>query len=222
MERECIDFNALVDYIAGNLPDKVRDRMMEHISRCDKCLENIASVTRIMQDSGLDVWEPMSEKEARIVLERVNKHLLKRLPRREGVKPESVKRKFLEWVKGLTPDFSLEYGFARSPGLSGDPCTDHICIKEVFFDDLNTDMFVERDNDKFCIQIKVHKDNEMAKNVRLTLKRHGASTVSRLASDGYELFEGLPFGNYELALSQKLLEKGYYSFEIGEEGINEK
>ena len=221
MGTGCIDFDTLVHYITGNLPDKKRDRVMEHISRCDNCLENIASATRIMGDNDLDRWEAMPEKEALVVLEKVNMNLLRSSPKQPCLKPETVKKKFLEWVRGLTPDFSLQYGFARAPGFSDASFTDHICIKK-FFGDLRADIFMEKCDDKFCVQIKVYKDNKMAKNVRATLTREGGGSVSRLASDGYRLFEDLPFGSYQLVLAQKLLNKGSYLFAINKEGIHEK
>jgi len=217
----CIDFDTLVDYITGNLPDKKRDRVMEHISRCDNCLENIASATRIMGDNDLDRWEAMPEKEALVVLEKVNMNLLRSSPKKPCPKLETVKKKFLEWVRGLTPDFSLQYGFARAPGFSDASFTDHICIKKIF-GDLRADIFMEKCDDKFCVQIKVYKDNKMAKNTRVTLTREGGGSVSRLASNGYKLFEDLPFGSYQLVLAQKLLKKGSYLFAINKEGIHEK
>ena len=217
----CIDFDTLVDYITGNLPDKKRDRVMEHISRCDNCLENIASATRIMGDNDLDRWEAMPEKEALVVLEKVNMNLLRSSPKQPCPKLETVKKKFLEWVRGLTPDFSLQYGFARAPGFSDASFTDHICIKKIF-GDLRADIFMEKCDDKFCVQIKVYKDNKMAKNTRVTLTREGGGSVSRLASNGYKLFEDLPFGSYQLVLAQKLLKKGSYLFAINKEGIYEK
>jgi hypothetical protein len=221
MGTGCIDFDTLVHYITGNISDKKRDRVMEHISRCDNCLENIASATRIMGDNDLDRWEAMPEKEALVVLEKVKMNLLSSSPKQPGFKPETVKEKFLEWVRGLTPDFSLQYGFARAPGLSDAPFTDHICIKKTF-GDLRADIFMEKCDDKFCVQIKVYKDNKMAKNARVTLTREGGGSVSRLASEGYKLFEDLPFGSYQLVLAQKLLKKGSYLFAINKEGIHEK
>ncbi len=221
MGTGCIDFDILLDYITGNLPDKKRDQVMEHISRCDRCLENIAGATRIMGDNDLDRWKPMPEKEALSVLEKVNKNLLRSSPKQPGLKPETVKKTFLEWVRGLTPDFSLQYGFARAPGLSDTPFTDHICIKKIF-GDFQAEIFMEKCDDKFCAQIKVHKDNKMAKNVRVTLAREGGGSVSRLLGNGYKLFEDLPFGSYQLVLAQKLLEKGSYLFAVNKEGINEK
>jgi len=221
MGTGCIDFDILVDYITGNLPDKKRDRVMEHILRCDNCLENIANATRIMGDNDLDKWKAMPEKEALSVLEKVNMNFLRSSPKQPCLKPKAVKKKFLEWVQGLTPDFSLQYGFARAPGFSGASFTDHICIKKIF-GDLRADIFMEKCDDGFCVQIKVYKDNKMAKNVRVTLTREGGGSVSRLVSDGYKLFEDLPFGSYQLVLAQKLLKKGSYLFAINKEGIHEK
>ena len=221
MGTGCIDFDILVDYITGNLTDKKRDRVMEHISRCDNCLENIASATRIMGDNDLNKWELMPGKEALVVLEKVNVNLLRSSPKQPYLKPETVKKKFLEWVRGLTPDFSLQYGFARAPGFSNASFTDHICIKKIF-SNLHTDIFMEKCDDRFCVQIKIHEKNKMAKNVRVTLTREGGGSVSRLVSDGYKLFEDLPFGSYQLVLAQKLLKKGSYLFAINKEGIYEK
>ncbi|MDL1963465.1 MAG: hypothetical protein LWW98_03840 [Deltaproteobacteria bacterium] len=221
MGTGCIDFDILVDYITGNLPDKKRVRVMEHISECNNCLENIANATRIMGDNDLNRWEPMPEKKALAVLEKVNMNLLRSSPKQPCLKPETIKKKLLEWVRGLTPDFSLQYGFARTHGLGEASLTDHICIKKIF-GDFRADIFMEKCDDKFCVQIKVHKNNKMAKNVRVTLTREGGGSVSRLASDGYKLFENLPFGSYQLVLAQKLLNKGSYLFAINKEGIYEK
>lgn len=221
MQSECIDFDTVVSYVAGDLPNNERDRLAEHISKCDNCMENIASAIKIMEDNYLDAWEPMPEKDARIVVEKVDRNLLRLSPEPSSLREKAVKKRFLKWVSGLTPDFSLQYGFARAPSLNGAAVTDHIRTEKMF-DDLHADVFMEKEMDKFCIQIKVYKDNKRVKNVRFTLTRRGAGSVSRLSSDGYQLFEGLLFGSYELALAQNLLEKGNYFFEINEEGINEQ
>ena len=117
----------------------------------------------------------------------------------------------MEWIRGLPSGFSLQYGFARAPGLSGAPVTDYICIRKNF-NDLRADIFLEKSDDRFYTQLRVYKENKKAKNVRIALTRDEGSSVSRLADEGYKLFEDLPFGSYQLMLTQNLLEKGNYFF----------
>ncbi len=173
-----------------------------------------------MKNSALDEWDPISEQAAQIALKSLDHRTDGPSPENKSILP-SLKEKTLRWVKGLVPDYSLQYGFARAPGLSNASSADYIHLEKIS-DNLQSEIFFEKYDDRFCFQIRVLTDNKKAGNVRVTLKRQEGGPVSRLLKDGHKLFEDLPFGTYHLIIAPKNSDKAEYSFEVNEAGIHEK
>lgn len=220
MTTLCTDLDMLASFFGDRLSDEDKNRMMKHLTECPTCLENFASASSIMKNSVLDEWDPISEQAAQ--------NALKSLDRRTddpGTENKSIlpllKEKTVRWVKGLVSDYPLQYGFARAPGLSNASSADHIHLKKIS-DNLQSEIFFEKYDDRFCFQIRVLTENKRAGNVRITLKRQGGGPVSRLLKDGHRLFEDLPFGTYHLIIEPKNSDKAEYSFEVNEAGIHEK
>ncbi len=202
MKSSCMELDVLAMYIKGSLSEQETDRFEEHLSECDVCLEEFVIANKHVRDKDLSEWEPVPEEDALSVLEKVNNKI----------------KKFYKWVTALPSELALNPDFAlvRSDTLSP---TDYVRLGKNM-DDLQTDMYVEKTADnKVCIHARVHKENAIAKNVRLTFTGQENSIVSRLLKGDYELFENLSFGSYRLTVAQNAIEKGNHVFEISEQGI---
>ncbi len=209
MKSSCMDIEQLDAYIRQGLSDEERDRMEEHLSRCDACLEEFVIGTTLLRDTELTEWEHASED---AVLSVLNKFDI----------PEKLK-KFHAWTKRvLVPDLvsQPESAFVRN-GQNTSARAEYIFLNKDF-NDLHTEMCMEKlENSRFSIQTKVLKNTKNAKNVRITLMRTGGAVSSRPLKGFLERFIDLPYGQYRLILAQDAVEKGEYCFKIDDGGLNE-
>ena len=209
MKSRCIEIAVLAKYIEGSLSDKGRDRIEEHLSECDTCLEEFVIANTLLKDHDLIECEPVSEEVALSALKSLSI-------------PKKLK-KFYAWItKVLVPDSAGQPAFATVRKPDAASSVDYISIKKDM-NDLQVEMYIEKtEDDKARIRVRVLKDNISARNVRLTLIRQGGVIVSRLLKKNYVLFEDLPFGSYRFVVEQDALEKGEYLFKINEAGLNEE
>ena len=209
MKSRCIEIPVLAKYIEGRLSDKDRDRIEEHLSECDTCLEEFVIANTLLNDHALIECEPVSEKVALSALKSLNI-------------PKELK-KFYAWItKVLVPDSAGQSAFATVRKSDAASSVDYISIKK-HMNDLQVEMYIEKtEDDKTRIRVRVHKDNISARNVRLTLIGQGGVIVSRFLKEDYVLFEELLFGSYRFVVEQDALEKGEYLFKINEAGLNEE
>ncbi|MCP4683361.1 MAG: zf-HC2 domain-containing protein [Desulfobacterales bacterium] len=209
MKSSCMDIEQLDAYIRQRLPDEERDRMEEHLSRCDACLEEFVIGTTLLRDVKLSEWDQASEEEARSLLNGL--HL-----------PEKLKT-FYAWTKRVIPDLVLQPdpAFVRN-GENAPARTEYILLNKDF-NDLHAEMCLEKiRNSQFSIRTKVLKNTQTVKNVRLTLLREGGAVSSRPLKGLHERFKNLPYGQYRLILAQDAVDKGEYCFKIDDGGLDEK
>ncbi len=203
--KSCTELGMLAKYIRGSLSKKDMDRLEEHISVCDACLEEFVVANSIMRDKELSEWEPVSKEAALSLLDVLNNKI----------------RHFYEWITALPSELMLTPDFAPVRSDAGSP-VDYVYLSK-HMGELQTEMYVEKTaHDKVCFHARVFKENLGAKNVRLTFIRDEDAIVSRLLKDDYELFENMLFGSYCLTVRQNAMEKGSYHFEILPEGVGEK
>lgn len=209
MKSTCMEIDVLAGYIEGRLSDKDRDRIEEHLSECDTCLEELVIADTLLKNHDLIECEPVSEEVALSALKGLNI-------------PKELK-KFYAWItKVLVPDSAWQSAFATVRKSDAASSVDYISIKKDM-NDLHVEMYIEKtEDDKAMVRVRVHKDNISARNVRLTLIRQGGVIVSRFLKEDYVLFEELPFGSYRFVVEQDALEKGEYLFKINEAGLNEE
>ncbi len=213
MKSRCIDFDTLVNYIAGTLSGEDKDLILEHLSKCDICLQKFTSAASIMNDRELDKWDPMSEEDAQILLSDLNP------VRRFAKKLHKQTKNFfpIQKIKDFFyPDLPLQLDGVRSKGTASedfDSLSKKIGV-------LQAELSVEKERgNKADIRVKVFRGSEKADNISLTLVRDGRNIQACFLRDGYADFDNLSLGRYHLLLEQNSLEKKNLIFEIRKSGI---
>ncbi|QTA85544.1 anti-sigma factor family protein [Desulfonema magnum] len=209
MKLQCIDMDVLADYISGDLSDRERNQTEKHLAACDECLEEFVLARTLLDDSELAEYEPGPMELVRSLLQEVG---------------DTLKKKFSEWIRGLAPPEWIPH-YEPSPVRSGAMSDVGSMLVKKEINELQTELYVEKEaNDTARIWVKVAKNNNVAKNVCLTLIRDGKFPFGQILKRDreYVLFDRQPFGNYSLMLEQDAVEKGGYSFEITDAGFYEK
>ena len=213
MEVPCVDIEILSDIISGNLKKEERERIVAHIRTCKDCFERVHSALLVFNDSELDNWCELPEKNVKSIVKKIRKKTRKPLFNRK-----KIVEKVISWTGDLSPDFPLVYGYARNAAEPfSKPKTEFIHIQKDF-SDVKTIIFFEKYQDRFHIHIKMDSGHSETKNIRFNLiSRDGQ--VSRLLKEGYASFEDFPFGKYQLKAVHKQIEKGTYNFQIDRKGL---
>jgi len=216
MKTQCINFDLLTEYLGGKISIKNREKVEEHLSKCEECLDKFVMMKDFLNDPELTDLSEVSE----IKSEFKWKKILKK-----------IKNSIYEWTRELTPPaWTLQtlqavpvtvtankVRFRNRPGEKSP--VDFVLIKKKM-DDLITEIYVERSNEsEFNIKIRACKGNVLAKNVTIKMKRENGGPFGRKLKENYALIEDLPFGTYHMTLRQNKLTKGEYNFQINEKGI---
>jgi len=206
MKSPCIEIEMLAGYIGKSLSNKEREQMERHLAECDDCRDDFVTANILLNDKDLSEWEPLSKAG----------HEVKALKDKIAEQAE----KFYEWITAPLAELTLQPGFAGVRSQNESSATYIRLTPKI--DDLKMEICIEKvSTDKVCIYVKMLKERERAKNIRLKFIREGGGRVSRLLKKESEPFDNLSFGYYRMILVQNSQTKGEFSFEINETGVRE-
>lgn len=202
MNSDCIDILTLTRYFGKKLSDKEKESVEYHLSLCDECRENSVSTFLMLKDNTEE--EPDDNASLSAAWQALKKKLSEGFSR------------FLEWVVPQPCEFAAVS--VRSEQKTSAPC-----IKfEKEFGSLKSDFLFEKISDNAAsLEINVSENHLPAPNITFILKKERGTEIRRSSEDGYEQFENLSFGSYQLKIRQLSKEKGNLSFEINEKGLSQ-
>ncbi|GBC59645.1 hypothetical protein DENIS_0584 [Desulfonema ishimotonii] len=225
---DCIKLKTLARYIGNTLPGSDRDRVEEHLSLCRNCRKLFALASMAMQRSSAPEppGEPVSEERIASILQRgFASDERPGLGKKAASVGRAVTRELRQICRWIT--MSPAEALRLHPGFAGVRSGDSpsvTCVRlSKNLGDIGIELVAEKTaEDRICFEIKVLKEGEHLKNIRLTLIREGGKIISRLLRGGSEFIENQPFGKYHLNLMQNSREKGNLFFEINETGLSER
>lgn len=212
--KQCADVRTLADYIEGRLSEDEKEQVEEHLSTCDKCLEEFVFAHSLLNDS--ELMETASEPctpEFRVHLHPASVFQEVR---------DRVKQKISDWLTELPlPIWLGQYEAVRSPEV---PLSGSMLIKKKI-NNFHTEMFIRHtEKDKVRMWISVFKDSRPARNVSLTLIREGEIPFARILNRDCVCFDRQRFGSFRIAIGHdaETAFENTYSFEISPAGFYEK
>jgi len=204
----------LLDYIEGRLSARERAKIERHLSKCDRCLEEVMVAGEMVGERYLSKLESVPEHVTRKTVEKL-------LPQRTETVFEKASRFFRTFrIRGLVAlHMMIPWGGkGLSPVRGTKTIIDEnmILLKKSFAD---LDIEIEIDKVKpgnASIKVALEDDIQATKPVRVTLLKNGREVSSDLIRGTAVLFENVSFGRYTLAISTDGAEIGQFSFEIKE------
>lgn len=210
----CPDEERLADYLEGRLSLSERAEMEAHLSACGVCLEEfLAARSVVFADLSLQsAPAAVTDEAVRLVRSRLS----------AGKDPYAarLRRSVSRYVSGLKDHLQYPFFWKWSASPIRGPKTvvspDVILIRKVF-KGIRTEIEIEKTaGEKAHIRIRLGEAGDVAKGIRVTLKKEEREISSLLLNGGYGVFEDIPFGQYNLVFSTDGIELGTYSFETKE------
>jgi len=208
-KKACPDEEIIAGYLEGRLPPEDKEELDAHLSECELCLEELVIAGKALRDAAESPMVPSSVTEAAV-------RLVTR--RTAGVAEKSLKESIVAYAEKISDYFRYSFPLRwqqatiRSSKIATAP--DLVIIRKVF-KEIEAEIEIEKTGeDKAHIRVRV---GEREKNgIRVTLKKGERENSSQLLSEGYALFEDIPFGRYAIVFSTNGSELGSYTFEIRE------
>ena len=218
MSMPCPNDEVLADYIEGRLSEDERFEVEDHLSVCERCLEDFVVASHVLREHESLEFASVPANTTQTAVHLVQSHgagscptLSARLKQSLGNLSEKVSD-FLS-LKPWTGGMQLE----PIRGSKTRVANDLIQLRKKF-KDFDAEIEIEKTGESKA-HIRVNVPGESAdekKPVRVTLKRGDRDVASHLLSGTHVLFEDVPFGHYGLIFSRDGAELGEYHFEITE------
>ncbi len=208
-KKSCPDEEIIADYLEDRLSAEDKEAMDAHLSECELCLEELVIAGKAIRDAAELPAVPSGVTEAAV-------RLVAR--RTRGVAKKGVKESIAAYAEKISDYFRysfpwrLQQATIRSSKTAAAP--DLVIVRKVF-KEIEAEIEIEKTGaEKAHIRVKVAGREK--NGIRVTLKKGEREISSQLLSGGYALFEGIPFGRYEIAFRTNGSELGSYPFEIRE------
>jgi len=207
----------LAEYLEGRLSEEERSQMEEHLSDCQICLEGLVVTNSLLQGNSRIELEPVPTE----VTEAAVHLIIGQNERLFGSLTEKLKRSVIN-LGWRMPDiiWLIPWGKWRHAPIRGYnqiASENFVRVIRVPFKGIKTEIEIEKTGaDKACIRVKLNEVNKPGKAVRVTLKKGEREIASYLLEDAYALFEGIPFGHYNISLAEDGVRLGTFLFEIKE------
>jgi hypothetical protein len=215
MKISCPNDEIFADYIEGRLSEEKRFEVEDHLSSCDRCIEELVVASSVFQEE-----ERFQSDSVPVGVTKAAVRLVQGLSETGPSLSERVKQS----IGDISAKVSDYLAFKPGGGLQLEPIRgsktrldkDLIQVKKKYRDfDVEIEMEKMGEN-KAHIRVKIPGMVEEKGPVRVTLKRGDRDVASQLLSGDYVLFENIPFGHYSLIFSTDGVELGEYHFEIRE------
>jgi hypothetical protein len=215
LTAECKNFlDHLTEYLHGLLSSQKQYQIEEHLSNCDACREDLVMAYRMSKDEELTELEPAPEEESQSVWKKIKGKI------------SSV----LEWTKARGDELSQEPWFSLfepeplSCTRSSDShfTVDYIHSARDISEGLQAEMYLTKsDRNRARMKVRVLKNGQKAKYIRLTLKQGNGREQSCPLREEYVVFDDLSLDSYHLSVSESGQNKWDYSFKLTETGVDE-
>ncbi|QTA90861.1 Uncharacterized protein dnm_069230 [Desulfonema magnum] len=222
MKSACIELETFADYLWGDISEQEIEDMEKHLSECDECRRLFAIANTVLKEEDSFDLEPLSEKKAQSVWQQIKGKIgtlyqwVRELPAQIAEYP---------WFNVFEPADAFT-GVRSKKTPPAEQFIDYIrFVRDI--NELQAEIYVSKTGDaSACMKIRVLKQGQQAKNVRLTLKKDGEKDISFPLRDNapYVAFEDLIFGRYELLITQYRKEgkqSDSFKFKINGSGISE-
>lgn len=216
MRIRCPDEERLADYAEGNLSEKDRSQLEEHLADCQICLEGLLIAENLEHRQDLFELDPVpaAVTEAAVCLV-TGQHALS-----HGSSIERFKRSVRNIVSRVSDTLHVglwaRWHLAPIRGSKTVASEDLVCLRVPFMK-IETELEIEKTgDDRAHIRVKLPEAYRYKKTARVTLKKGEREVASYLSGGAYVLFEDIPFGHYGISLDEDGVRLGTYLFEIKE------
>ena len=205
-----------MDFIEGRLSDRVHSQVEDHLSDCDRCLQQVIAVRDVS----------LSPLAGNAVPQRVTHQTIQSVrrldPGRRWDRAVGHFRAFmLRWSCLKKRRGFMHYIYMHPATVRGEPNTLSGNLFEVRkkFPDFEAEIEIEKTSHQtVSIQVNRAADSQSDQPVRVSLLQNQREVASFLLSDGPVRFEGLPFGPYTLEFKCNGAKQGEYLFVVKEDG----
>lgn len=196
--QECPDEESLANYLSGLLSDAAKESLENHLAGCTFCVDEIVAAHKAMQDTATE-----------IVPQRVMDRAMGLVPakqRNEGVF-DVVVRLVKDSIELVSTSGQWIAPMAAAPvGVRGraQPSESSILQVEKEMGKFKVAVEVERVETDLC-QVVVNVsglEGKAAEGVRVSLLAGGREQASYVTRQGEAVFDRIPQGEYNLALSE--------------------
>ena len=221
--KACPSEEQLSDFIDGNISDKERHTIEDHLSICETCLEEVALAYKMIENEDSFQCAQVTNEITQSALDlTVNK-------KKEGVLIK-IKEKVMQYIYDITDRISelgmvfwAEWQLVPVRGSRVVLARNH-SRRRKDFSSIKTDIEIEKTGDnKAQIRVLLNNGRKAGHNIRVILIRRNKRTMppmldrevaSYIIEDEPVLFEDIPFDHYKLAFSKDGVTLGRYLFQI--------
>lgn len=208
-KKSCPDEEVIADFLEGRLPPEDREKLDAHLSSCDHCLEELIIAKKALRGAAESPTVPseVTEKALRLVAERP-------IPVMEKSLMDSIIAGAEKLCEYLRNSFPLRWQHAPTRSSRTGAAPNLVVIRKAF-KEIEAEIEVEKSGDEKA-QIRIRVEGIGKNGIRVTLKKAERKITSQPLSEGYALFEDIPYGRYEIVLFTNGSELGSHTFEIRE------
>jgi len=218
MKRPCPDSELIGDYLEGHLSEEERMRLQEHFSECDECLDRLMVVNDLVHHRADLKLEPVpgrATQAARRLVAEQNTGLAQRVTKKIGERVSDLSEKlseFFQFVPWGAPQ--LQAVRHKTGEVGKDLVFLHNTLKGVA-----VQIEIERIGPSTCdIKILFEGDPGAGQGIRVHIEKGNREMASTLSEGDEILFEGIPFGRYNLVFAKNGADLGSIDLEIAQKG----
>jgi hypothetical protein len=215
MKRTCPQEEVLADYLAGCLSDVNITSLESHLADCPQCLDEIMIIEKLVQNNDLSANKPVPAAVTESAISLVKDSMLsgtQRIMKRSS----QIFRHMTSWISMRAPLF-LSGRDSLAPVRSSEKTisNDLFQVRKAFRE-IITDIEIEKTGPQnACMRINLVKDSKNQNNIRVTLLDVNEREMASFPlSNGFVIFEDIPFGRFCLAFVRNGTRIGMYRFEI--------
>ena len=216
MKTVCPDEEMIADYLEGRVSHDERSEIEEHLSCCERCLDEFIVARNLVRGEDRFELDPVPSRVTQAAA---------RLVSSEGlISFGTLRERFRRLIKGIYSRISDlfhltpwgEWRLAPIRGSRRVVSKDLIHLRKTF-KEIEAEIEIEKAGEnKALIRVTLPEDARQGKRIRVTLKKGEREISSHLLNGGYALFEDIPFGHYSLTFFRDGVMLGKYLFNIKE------
>jgi len=215
MKMRCPNDEVLADYIEGRLAKEERFEVEDHLSTCERCLDDLVVASSVFRGEALFECDSVPAALTEAAVRAIQRHGAGSCP----TFPQRVKRSLEDLSEKVSDLLTFKpTGLQLQPirGSKTRLAKDLIQLRKKYRD-FEVEIEIEKISESNAhIRVKLPEPPAEKRPIRVTLKRGKREVSSHLLSGAHVLFENVAFGHYGLTFSMDGVEVGEYHFEIRE------
>jgi hypothetical protein len=214
MQQQCLTSETIADYLEGRLSDRQRDRVEDHLARCDACLDVMLTAREVFHRRSADCMQ--------VVPQAVTRRAIGGMERCAG-------GTWRDALMGRFKALSLEFTrLLHSMGYTGRDAlapvrgnkvnlSEDLVLLAHSFTGLDTEIEIEKiDTRSANVTVNIFGTDTRIDPVRVSLVRDQREVASYLVRRRAAFFDAVPFGRYALVYTRNGANLGKYDFSIKE------